>query len=205
MQSLLPEPVTELITVLGRLPGVGPKMATRLAFYLLQKGKGDVERLSQAIAGIAGTLTTCRDCGLISDQELCPICRDDGRPTDQLCVVEDSLDVLAFERAGVYRGRYHVLGGVLSPINGIGPGELRVDSLLARLSQWSAGGEVVVAVNPSLEGEATADYLRQRIVAVAPSISVTRIAHGLPMGSDVEYADPTTLRRALEGRREVSS
>lgn len=205
MQYLLPEPVNELITALGRLPGVGPKMATRLAFYLLQKGKGDVERLSQAIAGIAGTLTNCRECGLISDQDLCPICRDDVRPADQLCVVEDSLDVLAFERSGVYHGRYHVLGGVLSPIDGIGPNELRVDSLIARVQKWAGGGEVVVAVNPSLEGEATADYLKQRLAAVSPNISVTRIAHGLPMGSDVEYADPTTLRRALEGRREVPS
>jgi len=204
VQSLLPEPVTELITVLGRLPGVGPKMATRLAFYLLQKGKGDVERLSQAIVGIAGTLTNCRECGLISDNDLCPICQDDGRPMEQICVVEDSLDVLAFERAGIFRGRYHVLGGVLSPIDGIGPNELRVDTLLTRLSRLTAGGEVVVAVNPSLEGEATADYLRKRIVEVAPQVSVTRIAHGLPMGSDVEYADPTTLRRALEGRREVT-
>lgn len=188
----------------GRLPGVGPKMATRLAFYLLQKGKADVERLSQAITGIAGTLTTCRDCGLICEDELCPICQDETRSLNLLCVVEDSLDVLAFERAGVFQGRYHVLGGVLSPIDGIGPNELRLAGLLDRVSPWTDGGEVVVAVNPSLEGEATADYLRQKIQEGMPNISVTRIARGLPMGSDVEYADPTTLRRALEGRREVS-
>ncbi len=204
MKSLLPEPVTELIAVFGRLPGVGPKMATRLAFYLLQKGRGDVERLSQAIAGIVGTLTNCSECGLISDNDLCPICADESRPRDQICVVEDSLDVLAFERAGVFQGRYHVLGGTLSPINGIGPNELRIDSLLARLNP-DQSGEVVVAVNPSLEGEATADYLKQRLAVAAPLFTVTRIAHGLPMGSDVEYADPTTLRRALEGRREVPS
>lgn len=178
-------------------------MATRLAFYLLQKGKGDVERLSQAIAGIAGTLTTCRDCGLICEEALCPICQDDARLQNQICVVEDSLDVLAFERAGVFQGRYHVLGGVLSPIDGVGPNELRLAGLLARLAEWK-DGEVVVAVNPSLEGEATADYLRQKIQENSPRVSVTRIARGLPMGSDVEYADPTTLRRALEGRREVS-
>lgn len=178
-------------------------MATRLAFYMLQKGKGDVERLAAAIAGIAGTLTTCRDCGLICQNERCPICEDEARAVDQICVVEDSMDVLAFERAGVFNGRYHVLGGVLSPIDGVGPNELRLEGLLERTAALKEGGEVIVAVNPSLEGEATADYLRQKIVETNPNLAVTRIARGLPMGSDVEYADPTTLRRALEGRREV--
>lgn len=204
MQSLLPEPVNDLINAFSRLPGIGPKMATRLAFYLLQKGREDVARLAQAIAGIAGTLTQCANCGLISQEELCPVCRDERRDERQICVVEDSLDVLAFERAGTFHGRYHVLGGVLSPIEGIGPQELRLSGLLDRVGEWKGPGEVIVAVNPSLEGEATTDYIQQKIRERNSQATVTRIARGLPMGSDVEYADPTTLLRALEGRREVN-
>ncbi len=203
MSSILPKRVNDLIDVFSRLPGVGPKMASRLSFYLLQKGRSDVQDLAAAIAGIAQELQFCQQCGLIADTALCPICQDQTRQTDQICVVEDSLDVVAFERSGMYRGLYHVLGGVLSPIDGVGPEQLNIQSLLKRVGESGSSVEVILAMNPSLEGEATADYLKEQLAETAADCSVTRIARGLPMGSDVEYADPTTLVRALEGRREI--
>ena len=205
MQSILPPAVNELIDALARLPGVGPKSASRLAFYLLQQGRDDVSRLIQAVEGVTAALQPCTQCGLITDETLCPLCRDESRHETQLCVVEEALDVVAFERAGVYKGRYHVLGGVLSPVEGVGPEQLRIATLLARVQQQKTDVEVILAMNPSLEGEATADYLNDALKALPLSISVTRIARGLPMGSDVEYADPTTLMRALEGRREITT
>lgn len=205
MQSILPPAVNELIDALARLPGVGPKSASRLAFYLLQQGRDDVTRLVQAVEGVTAALQPCTQCGLITDQELCPLCRDESRHEAQLCVVEEALDVVAFERAGVYKGRYHVLGGVLSPVEGVGPEQLRIAGLLDRVGKQNADVEVILAMNPSLEGEATADYLNDALKALPVSVSVTRIARGLPMGSDVEYADPTTLMRALEGRREITT
>lgn len=203
MEEILPAAVNELISALARLPGVGPKSASRLAFHLLQQGRDDVTRLVAAVEGVTATLNPCERCGLITDAALCPLCRNDGRFEQQLCVVEEALDVVAFERAGVYKGRYHVLGGVLSPVEGIGPEQLRISSLLDRVRVQTGEVEVILAMNPSLEGEATADYLNDALKALPQSVSVTRIARGLPMGSDVEYADPTTLMRALEGRREL--
>lgn len=205
MSEILPAAVNDLIGALARLPGVGPKSASRLAFHLLQQGRDDVARLVGAIEGVTASLNACERCGLITDQTLCPICRDEFRHENQLCVVEEALDVVAFERAGVYKGRYHVLGGVLSPIDGVGPEQLRIESLITRVAAVGEPVEVILAMNPSLEGEATADYLNDSLQAVKGDIAVTRIARGLPMGSDVEYADPTTLIRALEGRRELTS
>lgn len=203
MSSILPPAVNDLIMALSRLPGVGPKSASRMAFYLLQKGKDDVEGLTSAIKNITGSLTHCSNCGLIADSELCPICADESRQEQQICVVEDSLDVVAFEKASVFSGKYHVLGGVLSPIDGVGPEQIRISQLVERVKGLSKGGEIILAVNPSLEGEATAEYINDQLSEVAGDITITRIARGLPMGSDVEYADPTTLIRALEGRREL--
>lgn len=203
MQPILPHAVNELIDALARLPGVGPKSASRLAFHLLQQGRDDVTRLIAAVEGVTAALNPCEQCGLITDEPRCPLCRDERRLEHQLCVVEEALDVVAFERAGVYTGRYHVLGGVLSPVEGIGPDQLRIAGLLERVGSQKGAVEVILAMNPSLEGEATADYLNDVIKALPVNVSVTRIARGLPMGSDVEYADPTTLMRALEGRREL--
>ena len=201
MSSILPKAVNELVEVFSRLPGVGPKMASRLAFYLLQKGKDDIKTITSAIDGITQSLQQCAQCGLIADAELCPICQSQTRNENQICVVEDSLDVVAFERSSSYHGTYHVLGGILSPIDGVGPDQLRIEQLLQRLSSLKEV-EVILAMNPSLEGEATADYLKTEISKVNASVVVTQIARGLPMGSDVEYADPTTLVRAFEGRKE---
>jgi len=201
VSSILPSAVNELIEVLSKLPGVGPKMASRLAFYLLQKGKDDINQITDAILGITQSLRQCQKCGLIAENDLCPICQSQTRNEHQICVVEDSLDVVAFERANSYQGVYHVLGGVLSPIDGIGPEQLRIEQLMARLVEHQEC-EIILALNPSLEGEATADYLKDEIMKVNSSAVVTQIARGLPMGSDVEYADPTTLVRALEGRKE---
>ncbi len=201
MSSILPSSVNELIEVLSKLPGVGPKMASRLAFYLLQKGTDDIKQITSAIEGITESLRQCSGCGLIADAELCPICQSESRNNNQICVVESSLDVVAFERSNSYNGTYHVLGGILSPIDGVGPEQLRIVQLLNRLTNLTEA-EVILAMNPSLEGEATADYLKSEINKVNAKVVVTQIARGLPMGSDVEYADPTTLIRALEGRKE---
>jgi len=205
MPEILPAAVNELIGAFSRLPGVGPKSASRLAFHLLQQGRDDVTRLIAAVEGVTAALNPCERCGLITDETLCPLCKDESRHEHQLCVVEEALDVVAFERAGVYKGRYHVLGGVLSPVEGVGPDQLRISGLLERVRTQAVAVEVILAMNPSLEGEATADYLNDAIRSLAKDVSVTRIARGLPMGSDVEYADPTTLMRALEGRRELPS
>lgn len=201
MSSILPSAVVDLIEVFSKLPGVGPKMASRLAFYLLQKGKDDILQITSAINAITESLQQCSQCGLIAQENLCPICQSQTRNTQQICVVEDSLDVVAFERANSYNGVYHVLGGILSPIDGVGPDQLRITQLMERLSTLGEA-EVILAMNPSLEGEATADYLKTEISKVNEKVVVTQIARGLPMGSDVEYADPTTLVRALEGRKE---
>ncbi|MDO8471713.1 MAG: recombination mediator RecR [bacterium] len=203
MSSILPQRVNDLIGVFSKLPGVGPKMASRLTFYLLQRGKADVQELAAAISNITEELQACERCGLITDAELCSICLNSKRQSELICVVEDSLDVVAFERSGMYHGLYHVLGGVLSPIEGIGPEQLRVTTLLERVQQSAEPVEVILAMNPSIEGEATATYLKEQLDGLESGCAVTRIARGLPMGSDVEYADPTTLVRALEGRREL--
>lgn len=208
MSAKLPEPVQNLIDTFSRLPGVGPKMAARLTFYLLQKSSFDIGRFIAALEGIQQGLRPCEQCGHISIAPLCAVCSEAGRDSAQICVVEHSLDVIALEKAGMYHGLYHVLGGVLSPMDGIGPDQLRIASLIHRIESRAKAGdqtELIIATNPSLEGEATASYIVKDLQPLVQSsvLTISRIARGLPMGSDIEYADPTTLARALEGRNTV--
>lgn len=191
---------------LAKLPGIGRKTAQRLTFHLLKQPVETAERLAEAIRRVRGQVTACGTCGNLADVDPCPICRDPRRDATLLCVVEESGDVGAIERAGRYRGRYHVLGGRLSPLDGIGPDELHVDRLLARLANGSEVREVIVATNPSMEGEATATYLQQALKPVGADrgIRVTRIARGLPVGGDLEYADAVTIAQALAARRDMS-
>ena len=208
MPAKLPRAVQDAIDAFSRLPGIGPKMASRLTFYLLQRSEYDVGRFVGAIDGLREGLQDCTRCGNISEGPLCSVCSDLARELGSICVVEGPLDVIALERTSSYHGLYHVLGGALSPIDGIGPDQLRVGLLKGRVNERMESGqplELIIATNPSLEGEATAAYLQQlfqdRIDAQA--LQFSRIARGLPMGSDLEYADPTTLLRALEGRKQV--
>jgi recombination protein RecR len=208
MSAKLPEPVQILIDTFSRLPGVGPKMAARLTFYLLQKSSYDISRFIAAFEGIQQGLRPCEQCGHISTAPLCAVCSETGRNVAQICVVEGSLDVIALEKTGTYHGLYHVLGGVLSPMDGIGPDQLRISSLTNRIETRTAAGEateLIMATNPSLEGEATASYIAKELQQSVSGgkLTISRIARGLPMGSDIEYADPTTLARALEGRNTV--
>jgi recombination protein RecR len=197
------EPVARLIEAFARLPGIGPKTAQRLTFYLLRAPDAEARTLARALVAVRDEVVFCERCFNISDAPLCPICRDPGRADGTLCVVEEPLDVLAIERTGEFRGRYHVLHGAISPIDGIGPERLKIRELLARIDEAEAEGspveEVILATNPTLEGEATAMYLGERLEGHVGS--VTRIARGLPVGGDLEYADDVTLIRALQGRR----
>lgn len=190
--------VQDLIDELGRLPGIGPKSAQRIAFHIMEAESEDMLRLSDAIRTVKEKVKLCELCFNVSEQERCAICRDDKRDTSLLCVVEESQDVMAIERTRAYRGRYHVLGGSINPIAGIGPEQLHVRELLTRL-QDDVIQEVILATDPNLEGEATATYLGRMLGATG--IRVTRLASGLPVGGDLEYADEVTLGRAFEGRR----
>ena len=208
MSAKLPPSVQNLIDSFSRLPGIGPKMASRLTFYLLQKSDYDVVRFINALDAVRTGLRDCERCGNITEHELCSVCRDDSRSLETICVVEGPLDVIALEKTGAYSGFYHVLGGALSPIDGIGPDQLRMRLLQSRVEKRVSEGhstEIIIATNPSLEGEATAAYIFQEMAPFIEQgkIVVSRIARGLPMGSDVEYADPTTLLRAMEGRKIV--
>lgn len=190
--------VQDLIDELGRLPGIGPKSAQRIAFHIMEAESEDMLRLSDAIRTVKEKVKLCELCFNVSEQDRCGICRDDKRDTSLLCVVEESQDVMAIERTRAYRGRYHVLGGSINPIAGIGPEQLHVRELLTRL-QDDVIQEVILATDPNLEGEATATYLGRMLGATG--IRVTRLASGLPVGGDLEYADEVTLGRAFEGRR----
>ncbi len=194
------EPVARLIEELNKLPGIGPKSAQRLTFYLLRAPAPQVEALAEAIKALKERLQLCSICLNITDTDPCTICRDQERDRTQICVVEEPIDILPLERTRKYRGLYHVLHGVIAPSEGIGPDELKVKELLSRL-QSTQVTEVILATNPNLEGEATAMYL-QRLIAPL-GIKVTRLARGLPYGGDLEYADDVTLSRALEGRQEM--
>ena len=192
--------VQDLIDELGRLPGVGPKSAQRIAFYILACDPIDVERLANALREVKDKVQFCVVCGNVAEEDHCRICRDPKRDLTILCVVEESKDVVAIEKTREFRGRYHVLGGAFSPIEGIGPDALRIRELIARLAD-GAITEVILATDPNLEGEATATYLARLIAPLG--IAVSRLASGLPVGGDLEYADEVTLGRAFEGRRRV--
>ena len=193
-------PVSRLIEEFSKLPGVGPKSAQRLTYYLLRASAEDAQALAQAILEVKEKIILCSLCQNITDADPCAICRNDQRDQDSICVVEEPLDILALERTGSYKGLYHVLHGVISPMDGIGPDDLKVRELLARLKTGQVQ-EVIMATNPNLEGEATAMYLTRLIAPLG--LKVTRLARGLPMGADLEYADNVTLARAIEGRQEV--
>jgi recombination protein RecR len=192
--------VQDLIDELGRLPGVGPKSAQRIAFHLLNAEPADVRRLASVLVEVKEKVRFCATCGNVAEDDECKICRDPRRDPSVLCVVEEPKDVIAIERTREFRGRYHVLGGAISPIDGIGPDELRIRELLPRLAD-GAVTEVILATDPNLEGEATATYLTRLLKPMG--LRVTRLASGLPVGGDLEYADEVTLGRAFEGRRAV--
>ncbi len=193
-------PVQDLIDELGKMPGVGPKSAQRIAFHLLMLPTEEALRLSHAISEAKSRVSFCQRCFNVTEGDLCAVCTDERRTTTVLCVVEEPRDIVAVEKTGQYRGRYHVLQGAISPIEGIGPDQLRVSELLARIEPEHIT-EVILCTNPNIEGEATAMYLGRLLKPLG--LSVTRIASGLPVGGDLEYADELTLGRALEGRREV--
>ncbi len=194
--------IDDLVTELARLPGIGRKTAQRLTFHLLKQSPEIVERLAEAIRRVRAQVEACAVCGNLSDEDPCAICRDPRRDATVLCVVEEAGDVGAIERAGGYRGRYHVLGGWLSPLEGIGPEALRIERLLERVSNGAGVREVIVATNPSMEGEVTATYLQQ--VLTPTGVRVTRIARGLPVGGDLEYADGVTIAQSLLALRDMS-
>ena len=193
-------PVQDLIDELGRLPGIGPKSAQRLAFHILAADPDDVRRLADVLKLVKDTVKFCEICFNVAEESQCRICRDPRRDQTVICVVEESKDVVAVERTREFRGRYHVLGGAISPIEGIGPDELRIRELMTRLADGTVT-EVILATDPNLEGEATATYLTRLLRPMG--LRVTRLASGLPVGGDLEYADEVTLGRAFEGRRTV--
>lgn len=200
MSSTYTQPVQTLIDELGRLPGVGPKSAQRIAFHLLKIPADDVERLATAITDAKARVRFCERCFNVADDTLCPICQDDGRDSSLLCVVEESRDIVALEKTGEFRGRYHVLLGSMSPLEGIGPEQLKIRELVSRIEPEGVE-EIILCTNPNTEGEVTAMYLARLLKPIG--LTVTRIASGLPVGGDLEYADELTLGRALEGRRLV--
>jgi recombination protein RecR len=193
-------PIQDLIDELNRLPGIGPKSAQRLAFYIVKSQSQDARRLADAITRAKDRVRFCRECFGVAEGELCRLCADPSRDPSVVCVVEEPKDVSAVEKAGVVKGRYHVLGGAISPMQGIGPDDLRVQELLDRVSR-NGVGEVILATNPNLEGNATAMYVAGLLKPLG--VRVTRLASGLPVGGDLEYADEVTLGQALEGRREM--
>ncbi|GAA4947135.1 recombination mediator RecR [Streptomonospora halophila] len=192
--------VQNLIDELGRLPGVGPKSAQRIAFHVLAAEDADVRRLSDALIEVKNRVQFCVVCGNVSEESECRICRDARRDAAVICVVEESKDVVAIERTREFRGRYHVLGGAISPIEGVGPDDLRIKELMSRLADGQIT-ELILATDPNLEGEATATYLARLVKPMG--LKVTRLASGLPVGGDLEYADEVTLGRAFEGRRSL--
>lgn len=198
----IPQPVERLIEAFSRLPGIGPKTASRLTYFLLRAPENESKELSEALKGLHESTTFCSVCFNITSINLdpCEICTDERREQKVLCVVEEPLDVLALERTGKYSGRYHVLHGAISPVEGVGPEDLRMEELITRLAHEGVS-EIILATNPTLEGEATAMYLKRRLEGA--SVRITRLARGLPSGGDLEYADSMTLSQALEGRQEM--
>jgi recombination protein RecR len=197
---MLPKSLENLISELSRLPGVGPRTAERLAFYVLRNKTGYNRNLAESLLNLHDSIQICINCHHLSEANLCVICADSKRDAAIIAVVEEPLDVIAIEKTGAYRGHYHVLGGVLSPLEGIGPEDINIKSLLERVKKQPVA-ELILATNPSTEGETTAMYIQKQIGLNNKAIKVTRLARGLPMGSDLEYADQITLERALEGRQ----
>ena len=193
--------IDDLNREFARLPGVGRKTALRLTYHLLKRPQDEVRRLARALDAVADRVRACTACGNLTDSDPCALCDDPRRDGSLICVVEEASDIAAIERTGEFRGRYHVLGGHLSPLDGIGPDDLNVSSLLARLDGEDAAGEVILATNPSVEGEATAVYLQKLIRPLG--VRLTRLARGLPVGGDLEYADGVTIAEAFAGRREI--
>ncbi|MDI6794764.1 MAG: recombination mediator RecR [bacterium] len=198
--TILPPSLARLVNELSKLPTVGPKTAHRLAFHILNTHREEVGKLAQALLEVKDKIHFCRLCGGFTEQEFCAVCQDETREKSRICVVEHSSDIIAIERAGNFKGLYHVLGGAISPLEGISPGDLRIKELLARLD--TPCQEIILATNLSVEGEATALYLTRLIKPLR--IKITRIAHGLPVGGNLEYADEVTLAKAMEGRRLIS-
>ncbi|MEJ6574299.1 MAG: recombination mediator RecR [Actinomycetes bacterium] len=194
--------IQDLIDELGRLPGIGPKSAQRIAFHIIQSERVDISRLVDVLRTVKEKVRFCTECGNISEEELCRICRDPRRDPTLICVVEESKDVIAIEKTREFRGKYHVLGGAISPIDGIGPENLRIRELMVRLAATEIQ-EIIIATDPNLEGEATATYLSRLLKPLG--MKVSRLASGLPVGGDLEYADEVTLGRAFEGRRTVEN
>lgn len=201
----LPKNVQKLIDHFTRLPGIGPKTASRLVLFLLHSPKEYVADFSFSLTDVKENVRFCTDCFNLSEGERCSICEDEARESNKILVLEDILDLLAFESMGDFQGKYHVLGGLISPIQGVGPDDLNINRLLARVKQFknNSGLEVIIATNPNLEGEATAMYLNNELLKLDPSINVTRIARGVPTGADLDYADRVTLLRSLEGRVKI--
>jgi recombination protein RecR len=199
--SNLPKSIQKLINEFGKLPGIGPKTASRLTFFLLKNPEIDLQVFSDAITNLRKDLLFCSVCYNMAETNPCPICADTKRDHNVICVVEDALDVVALDQISDYNGVFHVLGGVISPLDGMGPGNLKIAELFERIQKTNPN-EIVLATNPSLEGEATAMYIAKRLKQNFPQIKVTRLARGLPSGADLEYADEFTLSKALEGRRE---
>jgi recombination protein RecR len=193
-------PIQDLIDELSRLPGIGPKSAQRLAFYLVKAPDDEARRLSDVILAAKQRIAFCRECGNVAEGELCRVCRDPGRDPTILCVVEEPKDAATIERAGIVKGRYHILGGAISPLDGVGPDDLRIQELLDRVERDGVS-EAILATNPNLEGNATAMYVAALLKPLG--VKATRLASGLPVGGDLEYADEVTLSQALEGRREL--
>jgi recombination protein RecR len=196
----LPEPVTALLTELNKLPGIGPRSAERLALHLVQSDVASVKRLAETLVRARERVRNCPTCGALTEQAPCDICRDARRDPELVCVVERPVDIITIEKAGTYRGKYHVLGGKISPLNGVEPEDLRISELEAR-TKTEPIKEIVLALGTDVEGDATSFYLAKRLRA--QGVKVTRIAHGIPAGSGLEFADELTLSRALEGRREI--
>lgn len=194
------EPVSKLIDEFAKLPGVGPKTASRLAYFILRGSREDATALAESILEVKERIVLCSNCFNITEQDPCPICADEARERDTICVVEEPLDVVALDRTGEYHGLYHVLHGAISPVDGIGPDSLRIRELISRVKREKTE-EVILAMNPNIEGDATAMYIARQLLPLG--VNVTRPASGLPVGGDLEYADEVTLGRALSGRRAV--
>ncbi len=203
MESSLPKGLKSLISFFDRLPGIGPKSAARLALYLFQTPQSFLDEFSTAVNQLKNEVKTCSICFNLDDSDPCRICSSEKRNKNRICVVERVLDVLAIESTGKYTGVYHVLGGVINPLAQVGPEELTVEQLMHKISDNPEIEEIIIATNPTLEGEATAMYLKKKIDEDGKGVLVTRIGHGLPMGADLDYADPGTLVQALEGRRQL--